>query len=278
MDLNLIIDLERGPRAYLIRWLQMRHLLANPLSCARCNCAMEMKERNDDHIDGRCSGCKKRRSLRANSFFGEFPKVSLGAILRVIFSFTQDDSQRRMAENVNLNRNLVSHICRTLQDFCSMDLQYRPVIPFGGAGAVVKCDESKFNHKAKYNRGRRPARDTWVFGIITAEYSPARGYFTVVDRRDADTLWPIIDQCILPGSEVQTDDWGAYRGLTRLANVQRHRVVVHARNFVDPRTGVHTQEVESCWSQLKLGLKRRKGIRRKDLQSYLDEMMWRQWR
>ena len=52
MDLNLIIDLERGPRAYLIRWLQMRHLLANHLSCAQCNCAMEMKERNDDHIDG----------------------------------------------------------------------------------------------------------------------------------------------------------------------------------------------------------------------------------
>ena len=97
----------------------------------------------------RCSGCKKRRSLRTNSFFGEFPKVSLGTLLRVIFSFTQEDSQKRIAENVNLNMNLVSQICRRLQDFCAVDLQYRPVIPFGGAGAVVKCDESKFNHKAK---------------------------------------------------------------------------------------------------------------------------------
>ena len=75
-----------------------------------------------------------------------------------------------------------------------------------------------------------------------------------------------------------TDDWGAYRGLVNLPNVRRHRIVVHARHFVDPRTGVHTQEVESCWSKLKLGLKRRKGIRRHDLQSYLDEVMWRQWR
>lgn len=112
-----------------------------------------------------------------------------------------------------------------------------------------------------------PACDTWVFGIITAEYSPARGYFTAVERRDADTLWPIIDQCLLPGSEVQTDNWGSYRGLTRLANIRRNRVRWHAYNFVDPRTGVHTQEVESCWSQLKLGLKWRKGIGRKDLQS-----------
>lgn len=76
-----------------------------------------------------------------------------------------------------------------------------------------------------------------------------------------------------------TDDWAAYRGMTgRINNVAAHRIVVHAQNFVDPVTGVHTQEVESCWNNLKLGQKVRRGIRREDLQSYLDEQMWRQWR
>ena len=44
-----------------------------------------------------------------------------------------------------------------------------------------------------------------------------------------------------------TDDWGAYRNLQRdLPNrVARHRVVVHSENFVDPATGIHTQEAES---------------------------------
>ena len=32
---------------------------------------------------------------------------------------------------------------------CSRDLQERPIIPFGGPGTIEKCDESKFNHKAK---------------------------------------------------------------------------------------------------------------------------------
>ena len=68
----------------------------------------------------------------------------------------------------------------------------------------------------------------------------SEGLFTIVDRRDAATLFPIIEQCLLPGSEVHTDDWGAYRNPARLPNFRRHKVVVHARNFADPHTGVHT--------------------------------------
>ena len=100
-----------------------------------------------------------------------------------------------------------------------------------------------------------------MFGIVTTEFSPARGYFQVVERRDIATLDPIISKCIQPGTEVSID-----------------RVVVPARHFVDPVTGVHTQEIESCWNSLKLEQKTRRGIRKSDLQSYLDERMWRQWR
>ncbi|XP_068704779.1 uncharacterized protein [Montipora foliosa] len=281
MNLNELIDLERGPRVALIQWLQRRYLIADPLNCAQCNQGMELTTRSQDHVDGflwRCSGCRKRRSLRANSFFQEFPKVSLSSLMKVIFYFTQDDPQKRIAQALNLNQSVVSAICRRLQDVCSVDVQNRPFIPFGGPGAVVKCDESKFNHKPKYNRGRRARQDSWVFGIVTTEYTPSRGYFQVVERRDAGTLLPLIQRCILPGTEVHTDDWAAYRRLNTLPNVAAHRVVVHARYFVDPRTGVHTQEIESSWSNLKLGQKRRKGLRKEDLQVYLDERMWRQWR
>ena len=97
----------------------------------------------------RCSGCQKKRSLRTDSFFTEFPKVALGTLLRVIFCFVQDNSQKRISQTLNLTWKLVSQICRRLQDLCSCDLEERPFIPFGGPGAVVKCDESKFNHKAK---------------------------------------------------------------------------------------------------------------------------------
>ena len=88
-------------------------------------------------------------SLHTNSFFEEFPRVPLATLLFAIHYFVSEDSQRQTARRLSLNPGLVSKIYRRLQDVCSRDLDQRPFIPFGGPGAVVKCDESKFNHKAK---------------------------------------------------------------------------------------------------------------------------------
>ena len=102
------------------------------------------------------------------------------------------------------------------------------------------------------NRERRARRDKWVFGVVSTAYSPARGYFEVADRRHRATLMPILQRVFLPSTEIHSDDRGAYSNLPAHApTVQTHRVVVHAANFVDPVTGVHTQEVESAWSRLK---------------------------
>ena len=85
------------------------------------------------------------------------------------------------------------------------------------------------------NRGRRPLEDRWVFGVVTTAFTPARGYFQVVRRRDRRTLTRILRRVLLPGTEVHSDDWGAYHNLTVHApNVAIHRVVVHKDNFVDP--------------------------------------------
>ena len=69
---------------------------------------------------------------------------------------------------------------------------------------------------------------------------------------------------------VYNDDWGAYNN-----DVAHHHIVVHRNNFVDPATAVHTQEAESAWENLKLPIKGRRGIERRDLQSHLNDRMWR---
>lgn len=52
MSLRYFTELERGSKSNLIRWLQRRSLLANPLRCSQCDEDMELKARSDGHIDG----------------------------------------------------------------------------------------------------------------------------------------------------------------------------------------------------------------------------------
>ena len=89
----------------------------------------------------------------------------------------------------------------------------------------------------------------------------------------------ILQRVLLPGSEVHSDDWAAYRNLhIHVPNVTLHRTVIHRDNFVDPVTGIHTQEAESAWAHLKYHIKKEKGIGHGEIQDFLDEQMWRDWR
>ena len=52
--MNLIDEttISNGLALELIQWLQGRNLLANPLRCVPCNQAMELTQRNANHVDG----------------------------------------------------------------------------------------------------------------------------------------------------------------------------------------------------------------------------------
>ena len=52
--------------------------------------------------------------------------------------------------------------------------------------------------------------------------------------------------------------------------------VNHKKNFVDPKTKVHTQNIERLWGKLKTRNKRERGTRAKMLDGYLFEFAWRQ--
>lgn len=80
---------------------------------------------------------------------------------------------------LSMNNNLVCKLFRSLEDVCSLDIDNNPFVPFGGA-AVIKCDESKFNHKAKVKRIMRPVSfspiqaETISFSLIDCKFSGFR--------------------------------------------------------------------------------------------------------
>lgn len=95
-----------------------------------------------------------------------------------------------------------------------------------------------------------------------------------VEKRDAATLLPIIENVVRPGSIVYSDEWRAYRQIQPKLGLQ-HETVNHSVNFVDPGTGVHTQSIESYWTKTKYTFKVMKGVAADSLPSYLEERMWR---
>lgn len=95
-----------------------------------------------------------------------------------------------------------------------------------------------------------------------------------VDKRDADTLLPIIQRVVQPGSIIHSDQWNVYHRIQERLHLE-HGTVNHSVNFVDPETGVHIQTIESCWARTKQKFKTMKGVSPDALSSYLDERMWR---
>ena len=61
-----------------------------------------------------------------------------------------------------------------------------------------------------------------------------------------------------------------------LPNVSSHSTVNHSLHFVDPQTGVHTQNIESYWNRVKYKIKTMKGVLGDKIPKYLDEFMWRE--
>lgn len=213
-------------------------------------------------------------NINAGTFFANlhFP------IFKYIYLFYYWASQTPISvasAHLGISENsLVNHYnyCR---DICSWQLLQQPIL-LGGLNVVVQIDESLFV-KAKYQRGHaqyRPQR--WVFGIY--DTVAKRGYITFVNSRDEGTLLPIIQQIILPGSIIHSDEWRAYNGITRLPHPQpyRHHRVNHSANFRDPVTGVHTNHVEAMWSRAKRKFKIMNGTNEQLIPSYLDEFMWRE--
>ena len=156
------------------------------------------------------------------------------------------------------------------RDVCAQYFIDHP-LQIGGAGKVVEIDESKFGRR-KYNRGRYQ-EGHWVFGGI--EKGSVKAFMVEVDDRSAATRLPIIQQYILPGTTVLSDESRSYSCVPSLE--MSHQTVNHSIHFVDPSTGAHTQGIESTWAATKR-MMRKKGVMGTSnslYPTYLQEFLWR---
>lgn len=93
-----------------------------------------------------------------------------------------------------------------------------------------------------------------------------------VASRNAEVLLPLIEKYIAPGSIIYSDCWKAYQKIDN--KKYQHDVVNHSQNFVDPNTGVHTQNIERLWRDIRESIPQY-GRRENQFIHYLAEFMFK---
>ena len=192
----------------------------------------------------------------------------MSTALQIIYWWSRGLTVQQAVTVVGTSKVTVVEWFYRCRDICANYLleHHRPI---GGIGHVVELDETKIGHR-KYNRGR--LRDgVWVVGGLDRGTNDV--FLQIVEDRSSDTLVPIIQAMVKPGTTIMTDEWRAYTAFNDRGF--QHLTVNHSIHFVHPETGANTQRMESVWAQAKQKIKQSKGIRHEFLHLYLVEFLWR---
>ena len=166
-----------------------------------------------------------------------------------------DQKRKTMLNNKNSNKNYIR------ENFKSKSKRHE-----------LYKDKRKINVKATRIYLRKQKYISKLSNCNKNENKEVRMFY--VDRRDAKTLIPIIRKNILPGTEIVSDEWKAYKGLNKEGYI--HYEVNHTENFVNPKNGMHSQLIECLWGVSKLRIvKNIRGTSKTKLPSHLAEFWFR---
>ena len=197
----------------LVKWLMERNIFASSMKCVCCglNCKLGKRAKKIDGSTWRCEGNKNHEtSVRRYSFL-----VKSHLRIQDLFQFTrcflQDMSLKKACSNAGITYRSAGVDWASFHREICKEYVYTTMtnIVFEGD---VEIDESLFGRRCKYHRGNaRVGMKVWIFGIISRATNSLILY--PVDRRDEETLLPLIKKHVAPGARIFSDSWPAYRNL-----------------------------------------------------------------
>ena len=143
--------------------------------------------------------------------------------------------------------------------------------PLGGPGSIVEIDETLVGGSVSGMGSGYKGNKTCVVGMLE------RGgelVTRVVTARNKLAMQGLIIQHVLPGSTINTDEFGGYKDIDQSG--YRHVKVNHSAGQYATREGAGVNAIEGFWAQLKRGINGTHiHVSSKHLPKYLGEFEYR---
>lgn len=248
--------------------------------CGNHNCA----ERTDGRF--RCKCCRKNFSCLVGTIFEntKLPLIKWFIAMYLISSHKKGVSSYQLSRDINVTQSTAWYMLQKIR----LLYHQSDADTFDG---TVECDEvyiggkEKWKHKSMrtpHTQGRSIKTKTPVFGMMKRgtfinkkgkEESMTYVHAFVVEKTDKSTLQPIIEQFVMKGSRIITDELNAYNGLNRLG--YSHAIVNHGvQEYANG--DIFTNSIEGFWSHFRrmiVGCYH--DVSDEHLQSYIDEAVFR---
>lgn len=263
-DIEWVLDnVTRLTGRDLITFLQEERFLHREVFCNSCGHSLHINS-NKRVLDGFSFRCQTRccvdfktyKTIRKNSFFENFT-IPFKSIFKVILGYATRQPRHSIQRGVNLSKPTLLEITNKLIHLIpNVDFSFDKL---GGPGKVVQVDETMLNYKCKSHRGRSATNRTDSLCMVEYTDRITRCFAVVIPNKLQTTIVPIICSQVSSHSKIHTDEHGSYRNLRLFSYL--HGTVCHKYEFVNRINGVNTQGIESFHNELKLEIKRRKGIK-----------------
>ncbi|KAG5669543.1 hypothetical protein PVAND_017430 [Polypedilum vanderplanki] len=238
----------------LIRLLQNTGAIPEAMRCKKCKNFMKIRKNGNFYkwccnmiVKGNKKAprrCNYSQSLTSSTFFSG-SHLSILQVCMFTELWIQNIPLVFIKEEVEITQKTAIYWSSFCREVCFDALIEKTQTSVGGEEKVVEIYESIFGHR-KYNHRKR-IEGQWVFGIL--ERDTGNTILVPVDNRDHDTLFPIIQDYILPGTTIISDYWKSYDCLN--SEEYTYLKVNHNVQFKDPVKGANTNKIESIWRAAK---------------------------
>ena len=173
-----------------------------------------VKSKSSDGKDFKCKLFYKRYSIRTGSFFSNV-HVSLRLLLLCTFLLSIEASVTLVSAcfKKKLSTKKIIQMFDFLREVMSTYMVQNNAM-LGGPNATVEIDETAIGRKRKFQRGAfRGSCIKWIFGLI--DRNTKKCHLQYVQNRQRQTLFPIIERFVIPGTCINSHEFLTYRSLNQ---------------------------------------------------------------